>query len=175
MNVTIDETIERIEQLYATLTGTSPPTPNGSSVRIPPETDPGQHVEKQLRQLLSAMDRFGVREPTAPAWIPRAIVTADRVALEIALDVPGVSRDDVQIVLEDRVLTITGQREVAPAVREDRRIETCELALGTFTRAFELPVHVAPENVIAHLAGGVLTIRIAASARNESSQIPIRS
>lgn len=178
MNITIDETIERVEQLYATITGNAPPpATTGNGVRIPPESDPGQYVEKQLRHLLSAMERIAPAREAAsnPTWMPRAIVSADRVALEIALDVPGVSRDDVQILLEDRVLTVRGQREIAPAVREDRRIDACEVPLGTFMRSFELPVHVAPENVIAHLAGGVLTIRIASTTRTESSQIPIRS
>lgn len=175
MNVTVDQTIERIEQLYASVTGTQPPPVNGPGAPIPPERDAGAHVEERLRILLTAMERLAGQAVPPPMWMPRAIVTRDKASLEIAIDLPGVLREQVQILIEGQVVTVMGRRDVAPVSQEERRMEACEVPLGAFARSFQLGVPVAPDDVVAQLASGVLTIHIVTGKRAETSQIPIKS
>lgn len=174
MQSTIDETIERVEQLYATLTGQRAPHPNGGSVPIPPETDPLLHVQEQLGRMVSAAEQLFARSMPQPAWTPHAVAWRDDGGLTIALDVPGVARDQLQIRVDGGSITVSGQRR-PPWSEATRSVDACDTPLGMFTRSFWLGAQLAPEHVTARLADGVLAIRITATERGEASQIPIRS
>jgi HSP20 family protein len=171
MNVTIDETIERIEQLYTTLTG-APPRPATHQAPIPPEKDPATHVQEQLGRMVSAID--GVVPRTAPAWTPRAVAWTQDEDLWIAVDVPGVSRDSVQIRVEGSSIVVAGRRAM-PWSRLPKGILGCDAPLGAFARTFQLATRIDPKQLSARLDDGVLTVRIYANARPEPTQIPIIS
>jgi hypothetical protein len=53
MQEIIEQTIERVEQLYATIIGQRPPLPSGNGAPIPPESDPLVHVSDQLERMVS--------------------------------------------------------------------------------------------------------------------------
>ncbi len=172
MNATIDETIERVEQLYTTLTGNRPPTTNGNA--IPPEIDPAAHVQEQLGRMVSAIDGVVPRTAPAPAWIPRAVAWSQDDDLLIAVDLPGVSREHLQVRVEPTGITVAGRRAM-PWGRLPKSILGCDAPLGTFARTFPLATRVDPKQVGVRLDDGVLTVRIYANAKPEPSQIPISS
>ena len=178
MNVTIDETVERVEQLYTTLTGKRPPAPNGHGAAIPPESDPMLHVEQQVGRMVAAIERLLPRPTTptasAPAWTPGAIVWARESELVLSLDVPGVSREDIQIRVQPLALTVIGQRRV-PWTQQPPSIASCDAPLGEFARSFPLGAGITPDHVSARLEAGVLTVRVHSGTRAEPSQIPITS
>jgi HSP20 family protein len=78
---------------------------------------------------------------------------------EIALvwDIPGVSREDLEITLADHVLTVKGSRRFDS--RENERVMLGR-AYGSFTRSYTLPETLDEEHLTASLADGVLTVRI---------------
>lgn len=176
----IEETIERVEQLYCTLTGHRPPQPNGHSMRIPPEIDPGRHVEDQLAKLIAAIDQVvpggaPVASPM-PAWTPPASVWRDEAGLHLAIDVPGVARDAIELRLAGRSLVVRGHR--APAwgdARTGRAIEGSDAAAGPFLRTFELAGRVEPDQLTARLDAGVLHVLITRAPAREPSPVPIQS
>jgi HSP20 family protein len=92
-------------------------------------------------------------------WLPPMdlVETADQYVL--VADLPGLADGDVNIQLEDNVLTISGER---PTVREQEEGATYRLerAFGTFSRSLTLPEGVDSEKVLAHFDRGVLEIRI---------------
>lgn len=173
MNGTIDETIERVEQLYTTLTGTQPPAPNGQRTPFPPESDPFHHVQEQLGRVVAAVERL-VPIATTPraSWVPHALMWSDEADVVLALDVPGVARESVQVRVEPRGITVTGRRR-APWSQSPRAVVGCDAPLGTFARSFALPTRATPEQVSARLDDGVLTIRIHTSTQPPPSQISI--
>src|SRR5262249_60706868 len=85
----IDQAIHMVERLYQTVTGRPPPPDSGAHAPIPPEADPGDHVQRQLERLLGELD-VGAR---SPAWGPRLAVWELDDAIVIAMDLPGVARD----------------------------------------------------------------------------------
>jgi HSP20 family protein len=96
---------------------------------------------------------------TTRRWLPAMdlVETADHYLLRA--DLPGLSDGDVNIQLEDNVLTISGARKV----EHDDRQEACyrlERAFGAFSRSLTLPDGVDPDGVQAHFDRGVLDIRI---------------
>ncbi len=171
----IEETIGRVEQLYAAITGHQPPDVNGGVRRIPPETDPGRHVEEQLGRLVSAVEhRLAPGASPTPIWQPRAIVWQDELAYELAIDVPGVTREQLELRLDGHVLVVRGQRQPPWGERElTAAPDACEAPLGSFVRTFALPERVEPGRISARLENGVLRIMIARGATAEPSQIAI--
>jgi HSP20 family protein len=168
MNASIDETIERVEQLYFALTGTRPPNIDGAP--MPPETDPVRHVEDQMSKLFAAAEKLA---PTtsAAAWSPPVCAWHDEAGVYLAIDVPGVTRESLELELDGRRLVVRGTR-VAPwptAARPDG----CEVAHGAFTRAFAFAEHVEPEQLSARLEAGVLHVRVARARLGEPARIQI--
>ncbi|MBX3161016.1 MAG: Hsp20/alpha crystallin family protein [Deltaproteobacteria bacterium] len=174
MNATIDETIERVEQLYTVLTGKPPARLNGHRVMIPPEVDPAVHVQERLDRLVHEMEQLApVAAAAPPMWIPRAVAWTQEGALVFALDVPGVVARDVQIRVEPLALVVRGIRR-APWPHPPHDLAACDAPMGAFARSFPV-ARVAPDQIGARLEDGVLTIRVHRGARAEPSQIPIVS
>ena len=86
-------------------------------------------------------------------------------------DLPGLSDEDVNIQLQDNVLTISGERNTA---HEEQRggYYRLERAFGSFARSLTLPDGVNPDGVQAHFDRGVLEIRIPKPERKKPRQVP---
>ncbi len=101
----------------------------------------------------------GRNAPGARRWIPPMdlVETGDHYVLRA--DLPGLSDEDVNVQLEDNVLTISGERT---AEHEDQQegYYRLERAFGAFSRSLTLPEGVDPDSVQAHFDRGVLEIRI---------------
>ena len=96
---------------------------------------------------------------TTRRWLPPMdlVETADHYVLRA--DLPGLSDGDVNVQLEDNLLTISGERK---AEREDQQegYYRLERAFGAFSRSLTLPDGVDPDGVQAHFDRGVLEIRV---------------
>lgn len=173
MDGSIDETIDRVEQLYFVIKGQRPP-PLETRAAIPPESDPIAHVEEQIGQLIGAAEQL-VAMPRMPTWVPRAVVWRDDAGLLLALDLSGVSRDQIEITLQRGVITVAGRRQTPwSRTAAPRAVEDCEVPFGSFSRSFAIGAPVASEQVSARLEQGVLTIRVS-HVGDEPSQIAIRA
>jgi HSP20 family protein len=85
-------------------------------------------------------------------------------------DVPGVKQEDLELTLENHVLTIKGTRKFDGSERQQMVLGR---PYGTFSRAFTLPDSLDEENLSANLADGVLTIRIPKHAKAKARRIQI--
>jgi HSP20 family protein len=96
---------------------------------------------------------------TMRRWLPPMdlVETADHYVLRA--DLPGLSDGDVNVQLEDSVLTISGERR-AEHQEQPEGYHRLERAFGAFSRSLTLPDGVDPEGVQAHFDRGVLQIRI---------------
>ncbi len=85
-------------------------------------------------------------------------------------DVPGIKQDDLEVTLENHVLTIKGTRKFEGKGNEQVMLGR---AYGAFNRSYTLPEYVDDENLTARLADGVLTIRIPKQAKAKPKKIQI--
>src|SRR5688572_5351243 len=93
------------------------------------------------------------------AWAPPIDVyeTADRYV--IAAEVPGLTREQVELAMEDSRLTIRGRRtEAAPT--GDVHYHQVERGHGAFARSFDFAERIDAERVTADLTDGVLTVSL---------------
>jgi HSP20 family protein len=97
--------------------------------------------------------------PAASAWIPRADVHETGAALIVTLEIPGVEREDIDIVVEGPYLSITGRRP-EPSPGSCVRWHQMEIAHGRFERVIALPEEADPERITATYREGFLEITI---------------
>lgn len=107
----------------------------------------------------SLMDSDRVSEAVAD-WLPPLDLREEKDDFVVTIELPGVSKDDIQVAVRDGVLTIEGQR-VQEEVAEDVGILRQERAFGRFRRSILLPKAVAPDGVRAVYRDGLLTVRLA--------------
>lgn len=94
--------------------------------------------------------------------------------IRIAAELPGVTEDDIDVSLDDDVLTIRGEKKFE-RTSDKENFHFVERSYGTFQRAVRLPFPVDPEQVQASFENGVLTIRLPKSAQQERTRrIPVQ-
>jgi HSP20 family protein len=105
------------------------------------------------------------------AWSAFPIdVRANEDAIVFVADVPGIKQEDLEVTLDDGVLTIKGQRRYEGTGKEKVWLGR---SYGAFQRSFTLPETVDPEKLTADLADGVLTVRVAQLPRAKPRRISI--
>lgn len=114
-------------------------------------------------------DPWSLSEAT---W-PRVNLYDTGTSLLLSAEVPGLAAKDVQIQLENDVLTLTGERKVA--VPEGYKAHRRERGSLSFTRSFNLPYKVDAEKIAATLKDGVLTVEMVKLPEAQPRQIAIRT
>jgi HSP20 family protein len=123
---------------------------------------------RELNTLHNEMNRlfntlFDAPVPNGNASVRRWIPAMDLVETDenfvLRADLPGVSESDVNIELEDNVLTVSGERKSEHEERKEGYYRV-ERAAGSFSRSLTLPEGVSPEAIKANFDKGVLEIRI---------------
>jgi HSP20 family protein len=107
---------------------------------------------------------------SARTFDPSIDVHASENELVFVCDVPGIKQDDLEVTLENHVLTIKGVRKFQGKDHEQVMLGR---AYGSFSRTYTLPDYVDDENLSAQLADGVLTIRIPKQAKAKPRKIQI--
>jgi len=92
-------------------------------------------------------------------FVPAVNTREDDQAYVIELDLPGISKDNIEITTEDNVLTVSGERKRKEEVKEEDYYKM-ESVYGTFSRSFTLPEKVDIEKIRAEAKDGVLEVVI---------------
>jgi HSP20 family protein len=109
---------------------------------------------------------------TTTAFAPAVDVYEDEHNVTLKIEVPGIEEKDIDVRIENNVLTVHGERKFEKEEKEEnyRRIER---QYGSFTRSFTLPNTVDAEKVDAHYDKGVLKITLAKKAEAKPKQIKV--
>jgi HSP20 family protein len=93
------------------------------------------------------------------AWSPPVDIYETDDALVLKAELPGFSKDEINIEMKDNTLVIKGERKREDEVKEGSYHRT-ERVYGTFQRSFMLPTTVDQEKVRAAYKDGVLELRL---------------
>lgn len=107
------------------------------------------------------------------AWAPAVDVRETDEALTLLVDLPGIQREDVDITVENRTLTLRGERKFEKEVDRDN-YHRIERAYGLFARTFTLPTNVRTDDVKATFADGVLTLVLPKAEESKPRKISIQ-
>lgn len=94
-------------------------------------------------------------------------------ALILQAELPGLTKADVRITLENQVLTLSGERTFQKEVKE-HNLHRVERSYGNFSRSFMLPANVETDKVQANFQDGVLTVSLPKVEKAKPRQIEIR-
>jgi len=101
---------------------------------------------------------FGLTAPST--WMPPVdIFQTGEHELVLKAELPAMSRDDININIENFVLTVSGEKKAPNDVKDDQ-YHHVERRYGSFSRSFSLPQTVDPNRVTAEYKHGVLTVRL---------------
>ncbi len=101
---------------------------------------------------------FGFTAPTA--WTPPVdIFQTGGHELVLKAELPDMAREDIELTVENFVLTIKGEKKASTEVKEEH-YQHVERRYGTFVRSFSLPHTVDANRVAAEYKNGVLTVRL---------------
>jgi HSP20 family protein len=105
-------------------------------------------------------------------WIPAMDLVETEGEFVLRADLPGLSEGDVNIEVEDHVLTISGERTSDQETRKEGFYRV-ERAWGSFSRSLTLPEGVDPEAIAASFDRGVLEIRIPKPEQRKPRKVAI--
>ena len=109
----------------------------------------------------------------SPTWVPPVDIfqTGDH-ELVLKAELPDMTREDIDITVENFVLTIKGEKKFPNDVKEEQ-YHHVERRYGTFSRSFSLPQTVDAGKVAAEYKNGVLTVRIPLREEAKPRQIKV--
>ena len=112
--------------------------------------------------------------PATRAWSPAVDIHETENQIVVKAEVPGMEREDIELGLENNVLTLKGDRRFEKDTTEEN-YHRIERAYGTFSRSFSIPSVVDEDKISADYKEGVLTITLPKTEKAKAKQIAIKS
>jgi HSP20 family protein len=124
-----------------------------------------------IRDLLAIQQRLDRFAPGPSGWTPAVDIleTADQYI--VTAEVPGMSRDHLDISVHEGRLTISGERR--ERILQCEQYHRVERGHGSFSRTFHLPVPMDSERITADLRDGVLTVTCPKAANGSARRIQV--
>jgi HSP20 family protein len=130
-------------------------------------------MSPMLAHALGLHAQQGSGRATTTAWAPALDISERKDAYLVTVELPGVEVDDLQITLEDGLLTIQGERHFAHDSSE-QQFHRVERRYGAFRRSITLPAHVMAEGIQATADNGVLQIMVPKLEEVTPTRIQVR-
>lgn len=105
---------------------------------------------------------------------PRTNIAEHEAGYELAFELPGIDEKDIQVDLQDHVLTVTAERK-DDRPSEGRRWHRVEHRYGRFHRAIALPQDATGDGIEAVYRQGVLTVRVPKAPQARPLRVQVRS
>ncbi len=115
----------------------------------------------------------GTESLAAGNFVPAVDVYEDEHKVVLKLEVPGIRKEDLDIRVEGRTLTVKGERKFENEEKEEN-FHRIERRFGSFVRSFTLPNTVDLENIDATTTEGVLTLTLTKKPEAKPKQIQVK-
>ena len=128
----------------------------------------------RLDQLVDSFFGDSWSAVASSAWTPQVDVEETPEAFKFRADLPGLTRKDITISVENNRLTIRGERK-KETDEKSARLHRVERVYGSFSRSFRLPATVLADKVEASYREGVLEITVPKADEVKPREIEIKS
>jgi HSP20 family protein len=129
-------------------------------------------LQDQINRLFNdAFERTG-QESNLTAWAPAVDIYENEHELVVKADLPDIDPKDLDIRVENNILSIRGERKFEKQVNEDNYLRV-ERAYGSFSRSFSLANTVNPDGIKADYQNGVLTLVVPKREEAKPKQIKV--
>jgi HSP20 family protein len=131
------------------------------------------HLQDRINRVFNDTYRSDEGLMTSGTWVPPVdIYQNGEHEVVIKAELPDMSREDIDITVDNGTLTIKGEKKLAQDVK-DEQFHRIERRYGTFSRSFSLPQTVDTAKVGADYKNGVLTIRLPLREEAKPRQIKV--
>lgn len=131
-------------------------------------------LHNEMNRVFSGLGspRWENEEGLNAAWNPRVNIFENKDSLTLEAELPGMTRDDFDLSIENNVLTLKGERRFEKKDEGDN-YHRIERAYGSFTRSFTLPSTVSAEGAKAEFNNGVLNVTLPKREETKARKIEI--
>jgi len=107
-------------------------------------------------------------------WYPVVDVNEDAKSISVKAEMPGVDEKDINISLEDNLLTVSGEKKSEHTEEnKEKRFLISERSYGAFSRAIRLPDNIKTDDIKAEFKKGILSINIPKKKEEEPKRIKV--
>jgi HSP20 family protein len=131
-----------------------------------------KELDRQLNRFLEG--KWEDEYPAVAEWAPSMDVSETKDSLIAKVEVPGMDPQDIQISLQENLLTIKGEKR-QDQEEQDEHYHWVERTYGMFARSVRLPVTVDGSKVVATFKNGLLTITLPKTPTSKGTTIPIKA
>lgn len=138
--------------------------------------DPFREVAALQNRVNSLFGNFAENESrlTTASFTPAVDVYEDEKKVVLKLEVPGIEEKDLDVRVENHMLTVKGERKFDKEEKE-QNFHRIERRYGSFYRAFTLPSTIDTENVDAKYEAGVLKLELKKKSEAQPKQIKVNA
>jgi HSP20 family protein len=137
--------------------------------------DPFQNLaglQEQVNRLFESSFPGRSDNSALTAWAPAVDIYETENELVLKADLPDINEKDLDVRIENNMLTIRGERKFEQKVKEENYLRI-ERTYGSFSRSFSLPNTVSTEGIKAEYKNGVLTVEMAKRAESKPKQVKV--
>jgi HSP20 family protein len=129
-------------------------------------------LHDQVNRIFNETVRNHGDESALTAWAPSVDIYETPNELVVKADLPEVEEKDIDVRVENNLLTIRGERKFDKSVSEDNYLRI-ERTYGAFSRSFSLPNTVSAESIRAEYKNGVLTVNLPKREESKPRQVKV--
>ena len=130
-------------------------------------------LQDEVNRLFDGSFGRANRETSAlTTWAPAVDIVENEKELVLKADLPDLEEKDIDVRVENNMLTVSGERKYEKDVKEDNYLRV-ERAYGAFSRSFSLPSTVNTEAIKAEYTKGVLTITLPKREEARPKQVKV--
>lgn len=137
---------------------------------------PFRELEREMEDLMGRFFRDwpGPRAAgEARGWAPSVDMLDRKDEIVVRADLPGLEQKDIEVTVEEGVLTIRGERKAEKEVKEEDYY-ACERWAGTFTRSLALPRGVEADKIRATFRNGVLEVHLPKTKEAKGKKVEVK-
>lgn len=125
--------------------------------------------------LNNLFEDFGFRMPNLPEsdFSPRVNIVDNKDNVELTFELPGIDKNEINVLVRDNVLTVSGERKMKNEVKEDGYVRS-EIRNGKFSRSFNLGDNIDVEKVAADYKDGLLHIKLDKKEEAKPKEIQVK-
>ena len=131
-------------------------------------------LQDEVNRLFASSFSRGDNDLMRGAWSPSVDIFENQNEIVLEAELPGMKPEEVEIAIENNVLTIHGERKFEKKDENDN-FHRVERSYGSFTRSFTLPPTVRSENAQAEFENGVLRLTLAKREEAKPRRIEIKA
>jgi len=130
------------------------------------------NLQNQFNRLFNDSFRNQAEESALTTWAPAVDIYETPNELVVKADLPDVNEKDIDVRVENNLLTIRGERKFEKSVSEENYLRV-ERTYGAFSRSFSLPNTVNAEAIGAEYKNGVLTVTLPKREESKPRQVKV--